>query len=334
MASAGRYVPTSGSCSNGGKTCVSRGEKIVDGFKVTKDCWEWSYSKTCNYPSKNDCARFSHCYSLGQRSCLLRDNYGNCVNIQKEFSCKRWTPTYVESETIRYGLEAKDGQEGLVCKGVPCIDGNCIDKSYDMDADMVSSVAQLGALAMGKNTGAGFRIFEGVGRHCTKKGMEYSSCCKVSPKGWGLKLGAHCSKEEQILADGRQKNLCIPVKPPEPIVKLGVKVGSKHYFCCFGNMLEKTIQVQARKQLNLTFGSGGSPDCRGLTLEELQRVDFSKMDFSEVAAEMRKKIALPNASDVQGRITRSLDKNTQFDKSAPLDPKNKAAGVNPAVRGE
>ena len=46
---------------------------------------------------------------------------------------------------------------------MPCIDGNCMDKSYQMDEDMVSSVAQLGALSQGKNTQAGFKIFEGLG---------------------------------------------------------------------------------------------------------------------------------------------------------------------------
>lgn len=330
---AARYKPSQSGCSDGVKTCVNRGERVIEGIKVFKDCWEWSYTKTCNHPSKNDCSKYAHCYSLGQRDCLLRDHYGNCVNIQKEFSCKRWTPTYVESETVRYGSEDKEGPEGLVCKGIPCIDGNCIDKSYDMDADMVSSVSQLGALSQGKNTAAGFKIFEGAARHCSKKGMEYSNCCKVSPKGWGQNLGAKCSKEEQILSEWRQKNLCISVGR-ESIKKAGVTIGSKHYYCCFGNLLEKTIQVQARKQLNMTFGSGGSPDCRGLTLEELARVDFSKMDFSEVAAEMQKKIAMPNIGDVQSRISNSVNKNTKFDNATPSHPKNKAAGTNPNMRGE
>ncbi len=35
---------------------------------------------------------------------------------------------------------------------------------------------------------------------------------------------------------------------------------------------------------------------------ELAKIDFSKMDFSEVAAEMMQKLAMPNISDVKGRI--------------------------------
>ena len=42
-------------CTDIGKTCVSSGERIIDGEKVYRDCWEWKYTKTCNYPSKNDC---------------------------------------------------------------------------------------------------------------------------------------------------------------------------------------------------------------------------------------------------------------------------------------
>ena len=333
QAKAGNRFISSYSCSDNGKYCISSGMRLVQGFEVYRDCWEWAYNKQCNYPSKNDCAQHAKCYSLGQYDCVLRDSLGNCVNILKEFSCKRWIPTFTESETIRYGAEDKDGIEGLVCDGVPCIDGNCIDKSYEMDADMVSSVAQLGALSQGKSDGVNFKIFEGLGRHCAKKPAGYQSCCQVFPKGWGQKLGAKCSKDEEILSEKRQKNLCIYVGKSSSKTA-GVTTLIKHHYCCFSNILEKVVQVQARKQLGLNFGSGGSPNCRGLTLDELSRVDFSKMDFSEVAAEMQKKIAMPNINDVKGRINDSFKNSNKFDTEKEAHPKNKAAGVNSMVKEE
>lgn len=280
---------------------------------------------------ENDCAQHARCYSLGQRDCLLRDNMGNCVNIKKEFSCKRWTPTHVESENIRYGTKDIDGPAGLVCKGIPCMDGNCIDKSYDMDADMVSSISQLGALSQGKNTGgAGFKIFEGVGHRCAKKGIEYSNCCQVFPKGWGKQLGAKCTRDEVILSEQRQKNLCVPAG--SEAIKAGpLKVGTKHHYCCWSNMLEKTIQVQARRQLGIAFTNGSSPSCRGLTLEELKRIDFSKMDFSEVAADIYKKIKLPNIGDIEGRVKDSIGTTEKFHDKTPAHQMNKAGGVNPKI---
>lgn len=319
-------------CSDAGKYCVSSGTRKVQGFDVHRDCWEWAYSKKCNYPSKNDCARHARCYSLGQRDCILRDSLGNCVNIKKEFSCKRWTPVTLESETVRYGTEDKEGIEGLICEGVPCIDGNCMDKSYQMDEDMVSSVAQLGALSQGKNTIAGFKIFEGLGRHCTKKPVGYQNCCRINPKGWGKSLGAKCSKDEQILGEKRQKNLCIYVGK-QAKKTAGVTTLIKHHYCCFSNMLEKVVQVQARRQLGLNFGSGGNPNCRGLTLEELARVDFSRMDFSEVAAEMMQKVSIPNIEDAESRIHSAFKTTRRFNEERPALTDNKLAGVNQSLIG-
>jgi len=324
---AGNRFKTNYPCSDQGKYCVSSGTKKIDGFDVSRPCWEYAYTKKCNYPSKNDCAQHARCYSLGQRDCILRDSLGTCVNIKKEFSCKRWSMVSLEKDTVRYGTQDKDGAEKLVCEGIPCVDGNCMDKSYQMDEDMVSSVSQLGALSQGKNTQAGFKIFEGLGRNCTKKPVDYHNCCRVNPKGWGKQLGAKCSKDEEILSEKRQKNLCVYVGK-EAKKTAGVTTLIKHHYCCFSNMLEKVVQVEGRKQLGMNFGNGGHANCRGLTLEELGRIDFSKMNFSEVAAEMQQKLSVPNVADVKGRIDSSFKNSNKFDKEHEAHPKNKAAGTN------
>jgi conjugal transfer mating pair stabilization protein TraN len=329
---AGSRFNSSYPCSNAGKYCVSSGTREVEGFQVTRDCWEWAYTKKCNYPSKNDCSKYGHCYSLGQRDCLLRDSVGNCVNLKKEFSCKRWTPVVIESDTVRYGTKDKDGIEGLVCEGVPCIDGNCINKSYEMDEDMVSSVAQLGALSQGKSDGVNFKIFEGQVRHCTKKPAGYHNCCKVFPKGWGKNLGAKCSKDENILSEKRRANLCV-YAAKESKKTLGVTTLIKHHYCCFSNIIEKVVQVEARKQLVMSFGSGSSPNCRGLTLDELDRVDFSKMDFSEFAADVMKKLSIPDIEDAESRIHSAFKTTRRFDESRPALADNRLSGINQTLIG-
>ena len=53
-------------CNDIGRTCASKGERIIDGEKVYRDCWQWSYTKTCNYPSKNNCAEHSGCYFVAK----------------------------------------------------------------------------------------------------------------------------------------------------------------------------------------------------------------------------------------------------------------------------
>lgn len=140
---AGTRFNSSYSCSDASRVCVSSGIREVDGFEVHRDCWDWAYVKTCNYPSKNDCRLYAHCYAVGDKGCLLKDSLGNCVNRQREFSCKSWDIVNLENQTSRMGFEEKPGKDGLVCKGIPCIDGNCVDKSYETNGKMMDSLSKL-----------------------------------------------------------------------------------------------------------------------------------------------------------------------------------------------
>lgn len=305
-ASAGTKFQSKFPCSDQSKSCMSNGVRTIEGFQVHRDCWEFSYGKSCNYPSKNNCGLFAHCYLVAFRQCLLQDSLGNCVNQVKEYSCKRWEPNYINKETVRYGKEDRAGLTQLICKGVPCIDGNCVDKSFDSNNEMMDSVSRLYAISQMKNvTDMNFRLFAGFASHCTKKPTDYSNCCKLNggANNWGHQLGAKCSKDEVTLIEQRKKNLCIYVGKSTSAKILTI---TKHHWCCFGNMLNKVLQVEGHKQLGMSFGSGGNPDCRGLTLAELLRLDFNKMDFSEFEAEIMKKMKLPQSNDLQNRIKSSM----------------------------
>ncbi len=289
-------------CHDGGKTCVDSGEKIIGGIRVFKSCWKWGYTKTCDFPTKNDCHLIAHCYEVGLKECLMHDQIGNCVNQKKEFSCKRREMFTQDKAKLKQKLKGDEAKK-IVCKGIPCIDGNCLDKSYDMDEDMMNSASKLYAVSQAKGAkDMNFKLFEGFDQHCTKKPVGYMSCCKV--KGWGSHLGASCNADEVKLQNLRERNLCVYVGKSTS----GTKPAhiNKHHFCCFGNMLNKVIQVEGRKQLGMDFGEGGHPNCRGLTLEEITRLDFEKMDFSEFIVEIKKKMKVPNVGDIHMRASSSV----------------------------
>ena len=150
VAIAGKRFISSHPCSDTGRVCVSGGgTRNIDGFDVYRDCWQWSYTKTCNYPSKNNCRSYSGCYFVANGNCLLFDSQGNCVNQEREFSCKAWEPGVIENKTVRYDLTQKDGQEGLICKGIPCMDGHCVDKSYYTDGEMMDSIWRKSSSSVG-----------------------------------------------------------------------------------------------------------------------------------------------------------------------------------------
>ena len=136
--------------------------------------------------------------------------YGNCVNLKREFSCKSWINTQKENKEARVDLVAKDGEEGVVCKGIPCIDGNCVDKSYLTNGEMMDSVSKLYAISnMKPDKDHNFNLFAGFANHCSKKPVGYSNCCPSSARGWGKHLGAKCTKDEISLINLREKNLCV-----------------------------------------------------------------------------------------------------------------------------
>ena len=62
----------------------------------------------------------------------------------------------------------------------------------------------------------------------------------------------------------------------------------KTSFCCFGSKLLKAFQEQGRAQIGMGWGDAEHPLCRGFTIEEIQRIDFSKLDLREVFEELMK----------------------------------------------
>jgi len=130
-------------------------------------------------------------------------------------------------------------------------------------------------------------IFKGQNLKCKKTALGFKNCCK--DKGWGLDLGlSQCSESEKILGEKREAGLCHFVG----IYKEGSFLTKRKYhsFCCFNSKLGRIIQEQGRPQLSLGWGSPEFADCRGLTPDELTRIDFSAVDFSEFYAD-----ALANA---------------------------------------
>lgn len=321
-------------CTDTAKTCISSGEKEIDGFKVRRDCWEWAYTKSCDYPSKNDCSKYRHCYFVKNNDCLLRDSLGTCVNQQQEFSCKSWEPVTIERNRVKTRLKEKEETESLVCSGIPCIDGNCVDKSYETNGEMFDALSKLHAAGkMNPDKHGNFNLFQGSAQHCSKKATEYSNCCREDPRGWGRQLGAKCTRDENDLAERRAKNLCVYVGKSSSKT-LGATMVVKHHFCCWGNMLDKVIQVEGRKQLGLSFGSGGSPNCRGLSMEEMQRLDFSRMDFAEFINDFKAKFAgrykAPKAGELGRTIEGSISGIRKYDND-PGNQENNMSGWNEKI---
>ena len=71
----------------------------------------------------------------------------------------------------------------------------------------------------------------------------------------------------------------------------------------FDNTQAFLVQSQARgQQLGLDFGTAESPVCNGFTPEQLANIDFEKIDFSPLYAELHSQVSLPDAAELIGSV--------------------------------
>ena len=68
-----------------------------------------------------------------------------------------------------------------------------------------------------------------------------------------------------------------------------------HVYCVFPSKLAGIVQIQGRSnQLHINFGQAKSPNCRGLTPEELERINFKVLDLSALTQEWLARKTIPD----------------------------------------
>lgn len=113
---------------------------------------------------------------------------------------------------------------------------------------------------------------------------------------------SECNKEETLLAMREGAELCRTVGTycSSCIRVLGHCVTCIEHRtgkCCFNSKLARLINEQGRTQIGKGWGSGRRPDCSGFTIEQLERLDFSRMDLTQFYSSIVPK--LPDASAIQ-----------------------------------
>ncbi len=250
----------------GDKTVTVEGKP----YTVHQDCWAYRDSYLTQSESEGTCGAYIHnpaCNVINQK-CVDQGD-GACLHANITYSC-----------------ETKTKGEGQVCGDeLFCTDGSCVldnNGKNDMFAKAASELAAVAAAGkdVAELNSNNVKIFTGKGVSCKKFAAGFSNCCKDS--GWGQDVGlASCSSEEKALGKAKEKRLTVYVGEYCSKKVLGVCLEKKRGYCEFDSKLAQIVQQQGRSwQLGIGFGSGKSPDCRGITPEELQKIDFSKVDFS------------------------------------------------------
>lgn len=90
-----------------------------------------------------------------------------------------------------------------------------------------------------------------------------------------------CTNDEIQLAVKRQLKSCEEIGAYCKTKVLGQCTELEYSYCCYNSPLSKIVTTQAKPQLGLSMGTPENPDCSGIPVSELDKIDWSKIDLSQ-----------------------------------------------------
>ncbi|HBL9990259.1 TPA: type-F conjugative transfer system mating-pair stabilization protein TraN [Salmonella enterica subsp. enterica serovar Sternschanze] len=233
--------------------------------------------------------------TLATRQCAFYSGEGTCLHEYATYSC-----------------ESKTSGKVMICGGdVFCLDGECDKAQSGKSNDFGEAVSQLAALAAaGKDVaalnGIDVRAFTGQAKFCRKAAAGFSNCCKDG--GWGQDVGlAQCNSEEKALGKAKKDKLTVSVGEFCAKKVLGVCLQKKRSYCQFDSKLAQIVQQQGRNgQLHISFGSSKHPDCRGITVDELQQIKFDQLDFTNFYEDLMNNQKIPDSGALTEKVKEQI----------------------------
>lgn len=280
-----------------GTTCTQAGGDrtvTVNGepYTLHSDCWQYTDTYVSQSADTGTCGQYmTNSACTVSRTTCLESLAGNCLRERAVFSC-----------------QSQSAGKAQVCgTQLVCTDGSCDQITNDGVDSFKKAVSQLATLAAaGKDiselNGINVRAFTGQGTSCRKATAGFSNCCKDG--GWGTDAGlAQCNTEEKAIGVAKSRKLTIYVGSYCSKKALGICLQKKEGYCQFDSKLARIVQEQGRMgQLGIGFGSGKSPDCRGLTPEELQRLNFGLINFADFYDDLENGTVMPTDQTLLDRI--------------------------------
>jgi len=200
-------------------------------------------------------------------------------------------------------LDATDRPCSYVDNQWQCSPFPCFGESNLESAD--TSVGSTDSANQGFNNDGScsgqIRLFNGKDMRCRSWdilfGLLGGGCCqKEKGTGLGALFGGQCKEDERLLAKYRKESMDKSHYIGEycsKYLKLGftkICVQKKQTYCVFNSKLARIIHEQGRPQIAMPWGEAKSPNCKGFTPEEFQKIDFSKLDLSEFYGDLESKI--------------------------------------------
>ncbi len=293
----------------------------VEQESIYRDSWEKTYTYLMQ-PKK--CAQ---CQAYVDAGCRLKD--AKCIKemttAQGLKLCAKWRKTFSCEDVQTVIDDLSDLKTANLIRPL----------SSTPNQNMYKALAQLEGLKQVAKHMEGnpvTSIFKGDDARCSINfGGAFKNCCRKDG-GWGVNagVGTKCSADEETLKKARHDKRCVYIGTRVKKKAVGVVLSKEQVHCCFPSKIARAIQEGARRQLGLNFGSSDAPNCRGLTPQELERVDFGGIDLSDAFSD----IAL-SATKMTRELQRDFEKKkTTMDKKETQERFAKQQQTKGAINGQ
>ena len=301
------------SCNVASQSCTEgAATHTVNGISYTEPCWEQTQHWACTVG--NTCKKLPNLnidpskLVSGQTSCTATSKQcaisadGACLQTQNNETCYTRLPDNVNL----------DCDVPVQCNGTAAQNAAnpaCKTTSYNSKTSMPDTVAKLSILnAIGKHFDPNsLRFFTGKPMSCAIGAIGSFNCC--SDSGWLNGGGLHsCSTEEKDLGIAKEKNMAIYVGTycADKTI-LGICLRHKKSYCVYNSQISKITMSAAQSQLHKSFGGASSPNCSGLTEQQIKEMNWEKIDWGPVISDV--KVTLPNADDLKNKVNNQVSNN-------------------------
>lgn len=238
------------------QTCLDYANRTISGQNIQRQCWKERLYFLCLSDHKNECTYLKkrNCQEMS-RKCIEKSPFG-CSRWELTFQCISSTKrTTTSNQNDIFGLE----EELWETAHVP----NNSFAEVSTKLELFNQIRQEIANAQVFDAST-IKLFSGEKTQCEKtiaSDIIYDCCLSLSGLATQLNL-AKCSSDE---------------------------IKDIHVFCCFPSKLSRVFQEQAKKQLDIGWGSAKHPNCSGINVDDISKLNFSKLDLSEVYEESLRK---------------------------------------------
>jgi len=308
------------SCQDIKTICLQAGgTRYFDGVEVTLPCWQYQITRSCGETTDDNCKE-------------LRSQ--GCVQIDSKCRTMLGDICVVQDETYNCPVEKCEDTDGIVCGDeFFCMNGDCsehnpvLNKNFGQDVTKMAAVTAAAEDVKKQQKDRDHPdvfIFTGKPMECSIDFAHSKDCCKDT--GWLKGLILNCDSEEEELGKAKETGLVVEAGDGTNNTYCHTKfiecLAKHRVYCVFPNKLAQVIQAKGRKeQLGINFGyvsdDDAHPDCRGLTPDEISKIDFSKIDFSFLEDDIKKNLNFPaqdpTTRTILERVKQFYDKHKKHD---------------------